>query len=341
MSKRHINIPIFIPHLGCPNDCVFCNQRKISGKDEFVFLNAKDELDRAFSTVDTEKCEVEIAFFGGSFTGIDRGLMTDLLELAEGYIKSGKAHSLRLSTRPDYIDDEVLDVLSNYSVKTIELGIQSVNDKVLFACKRGHTFKDTKKAVELVVNRGFALVGQMMIGLPDATPEDEIMTAKFICDSGASMARIYPTVVFYDTELEHMAESGIYRPLSDEEAIERSAKVYEIFASHGVSVIRVGLHSSENLSNSDEVYAGANHPALGERVMSRIYFDRIVCEIESKNIDPKGKDVIIYAPVGETSKVIGQNGENRKKLFAEFGIKSVKVVEKSNIIVYNIILEIL
>lgn len=341
MNKRHINVPIFIPHLGCPNDCVFCNQRKISGKNEFVFSNAKKELEDAFSTIDIKNCDVEIAFFGGSFTGIDRDLMMDLLSLAKDYVDKGDASSIRLSTRPDYISEEILDILSEYPVKTIEIGVQSIDDNVLAACKRGHTFCDTERAAKLINDYGFDLVGQMMIGLPQATLESEIKTAEYICDCGAVAARIYPTVVFRGTELENMAIRRDYTPLTVEDAIERSADVYEKFNVRNVPVIRVGLHASESLTSDIDVYAGANHPALGERIMSRVYFKRIVREIEQINSSLFGKNIIVYVAKGETSKVIGQKGENREKLIREFGIKSMKIVEKTDIIVYNIILEIL
>lgn len=340
MKRRHINIPIFIPHLGCPNDCVFCNQRKISGKNEFVFASAVEELEKAFSTVDTEKSDVEIAFFGGSFTGIERGLMISLLELAKGYIDEGKVTSIRLSTRPDYINEEILEILKKYSVKKIELGIQSINDNVLSVCKRGHTFSQTKDAVKAVVNHGFELVGQMMVGLPFSTLADEIETAKFICESGAVAARIYPTVVFKGTYLETMSKNGEYIPLDSDSAVERSAHVFEEFLKFGVPVIRVGLHSSENLSSEDEVYAGANHPALGERIMSRVYLRKIIGEMEKKQKEIKGKNITVYVAPGETSKTVGNKGENKKILAQEFGIKSVKIVEKADILVYNINLEI-
>ncbi len=340
MKKKHINIPVFIPHLGCPNDCVFCNQRKISGKDEFVFSAAVKELESAFKTIDFENSDVEIAFFGGSFTGIERGLMLSLLELAKGYIDSGKARSIRLSTRPDYISDEILDILKKYSVKTIELGIQSVNDRVLTTCRRGHTFSQTEEAVKKVVRHGFEFVGQMMVGLPCATLEDEIKTAEFICESGAVAARIYPTVVFMGTHLETMSKTGEYTPIDSERAIERSAYVFEEFLKYNVPVIRVGLHSSESLSSEEEVYAGANHPALGERIMSRVYLRKIVNEIDKYGRDVKGKNMIIYVASGETSKAVGNKGENKRILMQDFGIKSVKIVEKKDIIVYNINLEL-
>ncbi len=175
---RHINIPIFIPHLGCPHDCVFCNQRTISGKKEFDLSSVDSDINTALSSINAGDAEVEIAFFGGSFTGIDRGLMVTLLKKAEKYISEGKVHSVRLSTRPDYIDEEILNILKEHHVRNIELGIQSMSDDVLSACKRGHTAEQTVNACQLIVENGFDLVGQMMIGLPCSSQIDEINTAK-------------------------------------------------------------------------------------------------------------------------------------------------------------------
>ena len=211
--KKHVNIPIFIPHLGCPNQCVFCNQRTISGVEQFDIANVKKEIEDALSTVDSSQ-EAEIAFFGGSFTGIDRNLMISLLELAYGYVTDGKVKSVRCSTRPDYIDEEILDILKKYGVTTIELGLQSSSDEVLSVSKRGHTRADEARSCDLIVQRGFELVGQMMIGLPASTLESEMETARFIVEHGAVGARIYPTVVFYETELCQMAKRGDYSPIS-------------------------------------------------------------------------------------------------------------------------------
>ena len=210
--KKHANIPIFIPHLGCPNQCVFCNQRTISGVNKFDISRVSAQIDEALATVDPS-CEVEIAFFGGSFTGIDRELMISLLEIAYDYIKRGKVSSVRCSTRPDYISDDILNILKKYGVKTVELGLQSASDKVLLKSKRGHTAYDEERACKMIVNAGLDLVGQMMIGLPGSTLEDELQTARFIVKSGAKGARIYPTVVFYDTELCEMSRRGEYTPL--------------------------------------------------------------------------------------------------------------------------------
>lgn len=234
--KKHVNIPVFIPHLGCPNMCVFCNQRSISGTVRYSRDDVRKTIDEALATVSPEQ-EAQIAFFGGSFTGIDRDEMIYLLETGYGYVKSGRVSSIRLSTRPDYIDAEILDILSRYGVKTIELGLQSMSDRVLAACKRGHTAEQGREACRMIKERGFELIGQMMIGLPCSTEEDEIYTAREICALGAHGARIYPTVVFLDTELADMAERGEYTPLSVEEAAGRSASVLDVFARTGVRVI--------------------------------------------------------------------------------------------------------
>ena len=227
-KRKHINVPVFIPHLGCPNDCVFCNQRSISGKMKFEPDSVIDEIEQTLSTV-AYNTEVEIAFFGGSFTGIDRQLMIRLLNIAQGYVDAGRVTSIRLSTRPDYIDDEIIGILKSYSVKTVELGIQSTSDKVLSECKRGHTSDASAIACKKLKDAGFSLIGQMMIGLPRSTPKTEMDTARIICSLCADGARVYPTVVFAQTELAKMSESGEYIPLSLEDAVERTKNVLDIF----------------------------------------------------------------------------------------------------------------
>ena len=247
---KHVNIPIFIPHLGCPHSCVFCNQHNISGKKQFDFASLDSDIKSFLSSIDNTNTETEIAFFGGSFTGINREDMLYLLNTAQKYIDSGDAASIRLSTRPDYIDDEVLHILKNFNVKTIELGIQSLSDDVLTASDRGHTAACAEKACRDVIKAGFSLVGQMMIGLPRSGAADELYTASMLCDLGINAARIYPTVVLYETGLFLMAERGLYKPLTVDEAAERSGNVLEIFEKHNIPVIRIGLCSSANLNGS-------------------------------------------------------------------------------------------
>lgn len=335
--KKHVNIPIFIPHLGCPNQCVFCNQRTISGVRVFDISTVRIEIENALATIDREQ-EVEIAFFGGSFTGIDRELMISLLKLANEYILQGRVDSLRCSTRPDYIDVEVLNLLKKYGVKTIELGLQSTSDEVLKRTKRGHTREDEKNACKLIVEYGFDLVGQMMIGLPGSTLVDEIDTARFIVDSGAKGARIYPTVVFHDTELCQMSKSGEYTPIGLREAVERSSQVLDIFIENGIEVIRIGLCSSENLIDDEKYYAGPNHPAIGEMVESALFYNKIANYLDKNEISSK-INLIISVARGCLSKVIGQKRSNKYRLLHEYGIAGVKFKEDESLSGYELKIE--
>lgn len=324
----HRNIPIFIPHLGCPNQCVFCNQRSISGCQCFREETVRERISTALATIPSSY-ETEIAFFGGSFTGIDRDLMIRLLETAQDFVRAGRVASIRLSTRPDYISDEILEILSRYSVSVIELGLQSMDDKVLAACRRGHTKEQAIEACRAVVNAGFDLVGQMMIGLPSATPASEIETARTICELGATAARIYPTVVFYDTPLAEMTANGEYVPLTQEDAVRRSAEVLRVLLTRGIPCIRIGLCSSEELADRDKVMAGANHPALGELVWNEYCYGELVEALRAADL--LGRSVVLEIPEGDISKVVGQHRSNIQRLLRETDTRVQKIVGQKNL----------
>ncbi len=337
---KHANIPIFIPHEGCKNSCVFCNQRTITGTNRSSDRDITFEIESALATI-PESYDVEIAFFGGSFTGIGNERMIALLDTAYKYVKNGRVQSIRLSTRPDYISEDILAILKPRGVTHIELGIQSMKQNVLDTCKRGHTVSDTEKACKLINDFGFILGGQMMVGLPDSTPEDEIYTAEKIIEMGAREARIYPCVVFHETELCEMAKNGLYTPISVEEAVERSAKVYCKLKEHNINVLRIGLQSSESLSDKDEVYAGANHPAMGELVMSRVNLDKILSVIsrykENEHCQPdqsKSNELIIECKKNDLSKVLGHkkaNVEIIRKAALDAGLTDVKYITNENL----------
>lgn len=329
---RHVNIPVFIPHLGCPNQCVFCNQRSISGVNEFNPESVREIIDTALSTIE-DGAEVEIAFFGGSFTGIDRQLMISLLEIAHSYIKDGRVSSIRCSTRPDYIDYEILEILKKYGMKTIELGLQSSSDRVLEMSKRGHNFEAEEKACKLIVKNGFNLVGQMMIGLPGADIESELQTARFIVSMGAVGVRIYPTVVFRDTELCKMTLDGEYRPLDVEEAVDRSASVLEMFIDAGVEVIRIGLQASEGLSCDETYLAGPNHAALGEMVIGEFYYNKILRILSEKNIS-ETDDICVLVSPRSLSKAVGQRKRNKQRLCEKY--KNLHFAESAGLSGYEI-----
>ncbi len=330
---KHINIPLFIQHMGCPNQCVFCDQRAITGAPSFCFEKITKDIEDVLSTSGEAECE--IAFFGGSFTGIDRKLMISLLDLAQQYVESGKVKGIRMSTRPDYISEEICDILSNYTISQIELGIQSMSDEVLNASKRGHTTEDTEKACALLKKRGFSFGGQMMVGLPCSDSKKEIETAKAICRMGADSTRIYPLVVFKKTPLAEMTERGEYVPLSVDEAVARAADVYEIFLENNVKCLKIGLHETESLHNEESYYSGPNHSAMGELVKGEIYRRQIMREV-CKLGDISGRNMVIEAPLGSTSKIIGQKGINKRKIIDETGVKNVKILEKKDLVEYNI-----
>ena len=321
--KKHINVPIFIPHVGCPNDCVFCNQRKISGKINFEKTSVHEELAHAFSTVDGT-VPAQIAYFGGSFTGIDRREMVELLEIANAYIDCGKCDSIRISTRPDYINREILDILRSYRVSAVELGIQSTDEAVLSVCRRGHTKEDSFRASYLIKEYGMEFIGQMMVGLPNGTEENERQTAEDICNMGADGARIYPTVVFEETALAELTRKGEYLPLTTETSVLRAANALSVFIEHDVPVIRIGLQSGEALEQGIGVVAGGYHPAVGELAYARCF--RHLLESELLRLDAVGKFAVVQAHPSDVSKVIGQRGENRNYLINMFSLKGFRVL---------------
>ncbi len=310
--------------------CVFCNQRSISGRTCFERENVKLEIETALATIPRD-CEVEIAYFGGSFTGIDRELMIYLLDVAQSFVNKDNGYArvtgIRMSTRPDYISEEILDILSRYTVSAIELGLQSMDDGVLALSKRGHSAAQAEFACKMIVSRGYQLVGQMMIGLPGSTLESEIYTAEKICSLGAMGARIYPTVVFYDTELCCMTERGEYSMLELEDAISRSAKVLEIFEERGVDCIRIGLCASENLSDESCVMGGANHPALGELVIGEYLFSKMRGLIDDSGAETSGRVAVFCVPRGRLSACVGQKGKNREKLKQIYKFKQIIIKE--------------
>lgn len=327
---KHINIPVFIPHLGCPHACVFCNQRIISGTESFDPESVTEIIETQLSTVGADD-DCEIAFFGGSFTGIDRSLMIYLLDIAEKYVREGKVGSIRCSTRPDYINEEIVDILSEYSMKTVELGIQSMSEDVLLRSSRGHTPQDSVRACKLLRSRGFSVGGQMMTGLPGASYDDELECARAIVELGCNEARVYPTLVFAGTELERMMQNGDYVPLTLEEAVRRTSGVLRILHDGGVKVLRVGLCESENL-HSSRFSAGPNHPAIGELCESRIFYENISDLVDGAI----GDDVTVFVPRGSVSKAVGHKRENAIKLKDSYGLHSIVFRESDDLCGYEV-----
>ena len=331
---RHFNIPIFIPHEGCRNDCVFCNQRTISGTHAFDISSVPTQIEEKLSSLPAGEKHVELAYFGGSFTGLDRSDMRYLLAIVRRLLDEGRIDGARVSTRPDYINPEIADELKNAGVSTVELGVQSMSDRVLSACRRGHTAADTVRAFEVLRGAGLNVAGQMMIGLPESTRKDEIYTARAICDMGACAARIYPLAVLRHTALERMASRGEYTPLPLAKAVSRAADALEVFIERGVEVLRIGLCSSDDLFSEDGVATGEYSPATGELVMGEVFFRRICAAVESVCADTCGKTLLVSVPTGAMSKAVGHKGTNRDKLYAKYGFAKIKFSQDENLAGY-------
>ncbi len=329
MKKEYI-IPIFVPHLGCPNNCTFCNQKRISGQTKMVTAqDVKDTIDFFLKHFRDDYKYVEVAFFGGSFTAIDEKTQVELLEAVQEYIQNKKVNSIRISTRPDCIDKEILKRMKKYHVKTIELGVQSTNNYILKRCKRGHTYEDTKKASKLIRRYGFILGHQMMVGLPESTKQDEINTAKELIRLKPKIVRIYPVLVIKDTELADEYERGDYTPLTVGQAVERCKEIVDLFNRNKINVIRVGLQNTEEITDpgteKSSVIAGPYHPAFRQLVESSMWYDSIVNKI--KKVNAKVKKVKIIANDVNVNNIIGHKKENIEKLKDVYDVEVV--IEKS------------
>ena len=315
MRKQYI-IPIFVPHLGCPNDCVFCNQKSISGQTKQVTKeDVKKTIEEHLKYV-KENSIVEVAFFGGSFTGIEKEKQIELLSTAYEYVKQKKVQSIRISTRPDYINKEILKRLKKYRVKTIELGVQSANDYILKKAGRGHTFEDVKKASRLIRFYGFNLGHQMMVGLPESTTLDEINTAKQLIKLKPKIVRIYPVLVIKGTKLEQDFKEKKYKALTVVQAVEICKELVKMFTKKKIEVIRIGLQPTDTISDptnqNSEVVAGPFHPAFRQLVESGMWYDVIVDKI--KKLNAKVKEVEVIVNPQDVNNVVGQRRENISNL---------------------------
>jgi histone acetyltransferase (RNA polymerase elongator complex component) len=313
-SSGHFTIPLFIPMQGCPFDCVFCNQRKITGQrnvqsDAEITGKIRQYLDM----LPKENCNIEIGFFGGSFTGMSVLQQQHYLDLVNPWLESGKISGIRLSTRPDYIHAEILEMLKHRSVTAIELGVQSMNNEVLRLAGRGHTASDVIKAAGKIKDAGFSLGLQMMVGLPGDSYKKSLKTAKEIISLGADSTRIYPALVVRNTSLENLYRHGKYKHLTLEEAVQWCSRIVPLFEKANVKILRLGLHPSEDLLHGDDLVAGPFHVAFGEMVYSRIW-KNILSEI------PPSLDlaITIFVNPRQINQAAGHGGENRKMLEIRF-----------------------
>ncbi len=331
MKKEYI-IPIFVPHLGCPHACIFCNQRKISGEQKDVRAeDVRKTIEYYLDNFKDDNKLVEVAFFGGSFTAIDIDLQKELLEAANEYIQKGLVNGIRISTRPDAINKEILKMLKKYNVKTIELGVQSANNYILQKAERGHTFEDVKKASKLINRFGFILGHQMMIGLPESTSLDEINTAKALIKLKPKIVRIYPVLVIKGTKLEEEYNNGNYEPLSVVQAVERSKEVAHLFNKKKIKVIRIGLQNTDEIcepgNKTSQVVAGPYHPAFRQLVEAGMWYDVIVTKI--KKFNTKVKQVQIRANPEDINNIIGHKKENVEKLKEIYEVDAIITADET------------
>ncbi|MCI8273385.1 MAG: radical SAM protein [Clostridia bacterium] len=325
MKKQYV-IPIFVPHLGCPNDCVFCNQKSISGEQRMITKeDVEKTIDFYLDSIKEKEAQKEVAFFGGSFTGIEVEKQEEFLQIAYNYIKQGKINSIRISTRPDYIDKVTLKRLKKYKVETIELGVQSANDYILKQSNRGHSFEDVKKASKLIRRYRFKLGHQMMVGLPESTRIDEINTAKELIKLKPKMVRIYPVLVVKNTKLEKQYNEGKYTPLSVVQAVEICKELVPMFNKKKIEVIRIGLQNTDEITDPNEekseVVAGPYHPAFRQLVESGLWYDSILAQIKQLNVKVKKVEVTINPQ--DANNVIGHKKENVEKLKELYNVEMI------------------
>ena len=323
---RYYNIPIFVPHEGCLFQCVFCNQKRITGSDTSVTPEVVAEtIDKYLSTIPNGEKRVEAAFFGGSFTGISKEKQESLLKTAYQFVISGKIDGIRLSTRPDYISEEILERLIKYGVTTVELGVQSMDDAVLMASGRGHTAKTVEDAVNLIKKYQLKLGLQMMIGLPLDTKEKSIKTAEKIIDLAPDFVRIYPTLVLKDTYLEKMYKNGEYEAWSVEKTVDTLKEILPMFSEKHIEVIRVALAVTEEISPQNALIAGPFHPAIRELAEGEIYFDKICALL--KEDDSKRTFLVNEF---EISKALGNGRKNVKRIKEKYGFE-IKIKPSNSI----------
>ncbi|MBQ7744159.1 MAG: radical SAM protein [Ruminococcus sp.] len=306
---KHANISIFIPHNGCPHKCSFCNQKSITGQAyQPTGEDVKTTLTKAVSDLGDRAKETEIAFFGGSFTAIDRQYMLELLTAAKPFTEVFKG--IRISTRPDCIDDEVLTLLKEYGVTSIELGAQSMDNSVLELNNRGHKAEDVVNASKRIKEFGFSLGLQMMTGLYGSDFEKDIKTAESFIALKPDTVRIYPTVIMKNTDLADFYNSGKFVPYTLDESVELCSRLILMFEREGISIIRLGLHYSDSLV--DDSLGDNYHPAFKELCESKIFYNSFI--EQTSNLSSKKFDVFINQR--SLSKFLGQKKSNIKKLNA-------------------------
>ena len=323
MNKRHYIIPVFVSHRGCPHDCVFCNQKKITGQGgDATGADVKAKIEEYLATIPHVNTIIELAFYGGSFTAIPLEQQVELLAAVQPYIEDGSIRNIRVSTRPDCINRQVLEVLKKYRVQIVELGVQSMDEEVLALSNRGHSAQDVIDAVKLLKADGFIVGVQVMVGLPGDTEQKSLDTVKRLIELQPHIARIYPALVIRNTYMEQMYYEGSYQPLSIEAAVEICKKQLILFEQNHIEVIRIGLQPTENILEGREVVAGPFHPSMRQLVVSSLYKALMESALNSEE-HIETLEIVVHP--ADISDLLGQ-----KKMNILF-LKNVKKIDKIHI----------
>jgi histone acetyltransferase (RNA polymerase elongator complex component) len=337
MSKRYI-IPIFVPHYGCTHNCIFCNQTKITNVTTTITCEDVENIIEKYLSYFWRDIKIEVAFYGGSFTAIGKDIQSQLLEIPYRYKEKGIIHEIRLSTRPDAIDTEILDNLKKYQVDTIELGVQSLDKDVLIASERDHSVSDVYKAVELIKSYGFNLGLQMMVGLPNDSIKKSVFTAKEFIKMSPDIVRIYPTLVIKDTNLSKLYKNDEYKALSLEEAVDICTILLILFYLDDINVIRVGLQPTDSIQLGMDVIAGPFHPAFRQLVESNIYKLAVEDYLNNIGFNIKGKEIFIKANSSKISSISGHKSSNIKYFIEKYEFSRVRIysddILNNEIIIY-------
>ncbi len=322
-------IPFFIPHSGCPHQCVFCNQKNIIGQNLPEDVAAMPDKINRYVNRNNSSEPVQIAFYGGSFTALPLDKQKACLEAVRPFIQAGHIRNIRLSTRPDCISTEILSFLKEHHVSVVELGAQSMEDNVLARSGRGHTAGDTTRAVRLLREQGFAIGLQIMPGLPGDSAELFHQTVDRVIALKPHFVRMYPALVIKGTPLEHLYTGGQYTPLAIDEAVALCRDAVVKFELAGIDVIRIGLQSTEELEKPGTILAGPYHPAFRQLVDSSIFLDKMRAALKEK---PCRNDTAVFAVnPRDVSAAIGQQGKNRETLRREFRLEKISIVEDPNV----------
>ncbi len=339
-------IPIFIPHHGCPHQCIFCNQNVIAGQKNQV--PGTDQIPGALSINRTiqdylkyqgKRSHVELAFFGGNFLGLPPKMVTGLLNIVQPYIKDGAIQGIRFSTRPDTISTASLDLIKPFEISMVELGVQSMDDGVLAASGRGHTAADTTHALDLLKQRGYPVGVQLMVGLPKDNEATLLSGTKKIAGLAPDIARIYPLLVLAQSPLAKLYNQGKYSPLSLDKSIELVKKMVVVLERAHVRVIRVGLQASDIMADESQMLAGPWHPAFGHLVFSSLMYDALVDRIKSCQAMADPGRIRIFVHPRSESRLRGDKNGNLEKLPRDFPGLEFEIIKDSQLAVGQVRVE--